>query len=179
MDQYIGEIRMFGGNFAPLGWAFCGGQLLDISQYQALYTLIGTTYGGDGVNKFGLPDLKGRVPIHQGLSGGTNYVLGQTGGAEIVALNTNNIPTHTHAVTKSTGYVQASRSGNSTSPEGKFMAIDPTTKRFGNIKGNETTNTMYTSALNVTGGNLPHNNMMPSVALNFIIALEGIFPSRP
>jgi len=161
-DPYIGEIRMFGGNFAPVGWLLCQGQLLPISQYDALFNLIGTTYGGDGQNTFALPNLQSRMPMHQG----SGYVLGQTGGVESVTLNTNQLPVHTHTP------VGNNTLANGPSPSNQYWA--------------KYANTMYSSAapaapmapnaLSLSGGNQPHENMSPYLAINFIIATEGIYP---
>jgi microcystin-dependent protein len=160
-DPYIGEIRMFGGNFAPVGWLLCQGQLLSISQYDALFNLIGTTYGGDGQQTFALPNLQSRMPMHVG----SGYVLGQVGGTESVTLNTNQLPVHTHAPV-------GSNSANGVSPNGMYWA--------------NYANTMYSSqapaapmapnALSPSGGNQPHDNMSPYLAINFIMAVYGIYP---
>lgn len=168
---FIGEIRMFAGNFAPADWHFCDGSILPISENDALFALIGTTYGGDGQTTFAIPDLRGRLPIHQGtLSGGGNYVLGQRAGSETVTLSTNQIPAHNHPMT-------AAATANTTVPTGNV---------FG---GTSTGQELYTSAttpisamasqtLNSAGGSQPHNNMMPYLCVSFIIALYGIFPSQ-
>lgn len=163
---FIGEIRMFGGNFAPVGWAFCEGQLLPISENDALFTLIGTTYGGDGQVTFALPDLRGRIPIHQGGS----FQLGETGGTEAEALTLQQIPAHTH---------QANAVGSPANPQAAGA---------NNIWGGVTAGTPYTSqagnsTLNVgsiasTGGSQPHDNFMPYLCVNFIISLFGVFPTQ-
>src|SRR5437773_12295055 len=118
-QPYVGEIRMFGGNFAPAGWMFCDGQLLPISENETLFQLIGTTYGGDGQSTFALPDLRGRVPIHQGTNQGTSYTLAETGGVETVTLTTNQIPVHSHALQASTNIA------NQSSPAGNVVAQPP------------------------------------------------------
>jgi len=167
---YIGEIRMFGGNFAPRSWALCQGQVLSISQNTALYSLIGTTYGGDGVNTFALPDLRGRVSVHQGqLSGGSNYVLGQPIGVESVTLIGNQIPQHTH-----TPPACSSATGGSDNPAGNYWAGSNTA--LYSLAASDST--MNAGAIGFTGGNQPHDNMLPFQVVNFIIALEGIYPSR-
>lgn len=163
-QPFIGEIRLFGGNFAPVGWAFCNGQLLSISQNTALFTLIGTTYGGDGQTTFALPDLRGRLPVHQG--GG--FTIGQTGGAEQVTLTTNQVPAHGHAI-------------SATSTDG--TSADPTNATWGESDARTYSTsapdaTMHASALGAAGSGQPHDNMMPFATLNFIIALEGVFPSQ-
>jgi microcystin-dependent protein len=162
-DPFIGEIRMFAGTREPIDWAFCQGQLLPISQYDALYALLGTTYGGDGINTFALPDLRGRIPVHQG----SGYVLGQAGGAETVTLTTNQLPSHTHVPL-------AAGAATSNSPAGAFWADSPLTQY-----STDTPNTtMNAAAVQAGGGSQPHENMSPYLAINFIIALVGIFPSQ-
>ncbi|MDT7650668.1 MAG: hypothetical protein QOI36_2074 [Pseudonocardiales bacterium] len=162
--QYIGEIRMFGGNFAPVGWAFCAGQLLPISQYETLFTLIGTTYGGDGQQTFGLPNLVSRIPFHQGPA----LTLGQFGGAESVTLNTNQLPLHSHATQAFNGAASSSTpAGNVWAGWGDApYATDPPDVL------------MDASAISSVGNGLPHENQPPFVALTFIIALDGIYPSQ-
>ena len=181
MDQpLLGEITMFGGTFAPRGWAFCNGQLLAISQNDALYTLLGTTYGGDGVNTFGLPNLAGRVPIHAGTANTRTFVLGQSGGLEDVTLMTQQLPTHSHTITTNeiSFKTRGDSSGNSASPDNNFIAQAPLKKFFGR---ETTTDKMAALESTVTvgpaGSSLAHNNMQPYCAINFIIATEGVFPS--
>lgn len=162
-DQYVGEIRMFAGNYAPQGWALCNGQLLNISQYEVLYVLIGTTYGGDGRTTFALPDLRGRVPIHNNNA----MPLGSLGGTEKVTLTTQQLPAHTHIASATT------ITGDVSSPaNGVWAAInnysDDTSKLV----------SMSASGIAAAGGSQAHDNMMPSTAVSFIIALEGIFPSE-
>ena len=170
-QPYIGEIRIFAGNFAPQGWALCSGQLLQISQNDTLFALIGTTYGGDGQTTFALPNLQSRVPIHQGTGPGGSYAMAQTGGVEQVTLTSQQIPNHTHAQ-------MASRNAAS--------GTDPTN----NVIGQSSSITMFresppppNQALNAAtlvaaGGNQPHNNIQPYNVLNYIIALFGVFPSQ-
>jgi microcystin-dependent protein len=166
-QPYVGEIRMFGGNFAPAGWMFCEGQLLAISEYDTLFNLIGTTYGGDGQQTFGLPDLRGRLPIHQGNNGVSNYVIGQLGGVENVTLSTNQIPAHTHAVT-------ASSSPSSTSiPNGNYLASGPDIYDQG-----KPGTAVMASAISFVGGTQPHSNFQPYLCVYFIISLFGIYPSQ-
>lgn len=166
-EQFLGEIRMFGGNFAPVGWAFCNGQLLSIAQNDALFTLIGTTYGGDGVNTFGLPNLQGRIPIHQGQGAGlATYVMGQMAGTESVTLNSQQLPQHGHGTAASSG------NGGASSPASSYWASTAATKQYAPA----TNTTMAPTAMSLTGGNQPHENRMPVLAISFIIALEGIYP---
>jgi microcystin-dependent protein len=171
MTPYLGQIVLVPYTFAPVGWAFCNGQLLSIADNNALFALIGTTYGGDGVNTFALPDLRSRVPIHAGQGSGTSaYVIGQTAGFEQVSLNANQIPSHTHAAQCFTA------SSNSSSPTGAVwgQASNDTPYKAGATGSAH----MVAGAIGPAGGNQPHPNVMPYQALNYIIALEGIFPSR-
>lgn len=165
-QPYVGEIRMFAGNFAPAGWQLCEGQLLPISENETLFQLIGTTYGGDGQSTFALPDLRGRIPIHQGNS----FTLAETGGAEEITLTVNQIPAHTHALlaTSNTATTQtaamqvmAASTGATVSPYGSDAPL---------------TNLAPTSIAAV-GGSQPHTNFQPYLCVNFIISLFGIFPS--
>jgi microcystin-dependent protein len=167
---YIAEIRMFAGNFAPLGWAFCNGQLLAISQNDALFSLIGTTYGGDGFTTFALPDLRGRAPVHMGQGPGLqNFVLGQQGGAEVVTLNVAQLPIHSHVAGAS------SANGSSDGPAGGVPARNAAgAPQYGTPPNTN----MAAAALQSTGGTQPHTNMQPCLAINFIICLEGIYPSQ-
>jgi microcystin-dependent protein len=166
---YIGEIRMFGGNFAPLNWAFCSGQLIPISQNDALFNLIGTTYGGDGVNTFALPDLQGRVPIHVGTLLGTPYQLGEKAGVETVTLTVNQIPSHNHA------FVASQDSAGATTPENNVVALSTAIKNWTPFPPNLP---MNASALQPVGGSQPHENMMPYLVITFVISLFGVFPSQ-
>lgn len=164
-QPYVGEIRMFAGNFAPAGWMFCEGQLLPISENETLFNLIGTTYGGDGQSTFALPDLRGRVPIHQG----NGFILAETGGAETITLTVNQIAAHSHSLLAST------RQGNSSLPAGRVPAqsVNPTVYVTASPDVN-----MAPAALAGTGGSQPHENLQPYLCLNFIISLFGIFPSQ-
>jgi microcystin-dependent protein len=170
-SPFLGEIRLFAGNFAPSGWATCDGQLLPISQYDALFNLIGTTYGGDGQNTFQLPDLRSRVPIHQGSDQGFQFVMGQNGGTETVTLTQVQMPSHNHPA-------MGNGSGDQVSPANAYWSADP----GGNTAAYVTSNTppdgtMAADAILPTGGNLPHTNIQPYVCLNYIISLFGIFPT--
>ena len=172
MEPFIGQIQAFGFNFAPRGWALCDGQLLPINQYQALFSLLGTTYGGDGRTTFGLPDLRGRVPIHSGNGPGlTSRRLGQRAGAEKESLTTNQIPSHSHSVV-----IKALEEGNSDDPEGKLIAGNGLSS-FGSDNSSTSKNLQPINS-SPTGGNFSHNNMQPFLCVNFCIALTGIFPSR-
>jgi microcystin-dependent protein len=162
-QPYVGEIRMFAGNFAPAGWMFCEGQLLPISENERLFQLIGTTYGGDGQSTFGLPDLRGRIPIHQG----NGFILAETGGAEEITLTVNQMPAHSHAFL-ATGAAATSR--------------DPLNLMFGTASGdlyNQVLDAIPLSpqAMSPVGGNQPHTNFQPYLCVDFIISLFGIFPS--
>lgn len=168
-EPYLGEIRMFGGNFAPTGWALCKGQLLPISENEALFNLIGTTYGGNGVATFALPDLQGRVPIHQGkaVDQPTTFVMGQKSGTETVTLTTSNLPRHTHKVRCS------SQLGTKDSPSGAVWA-----KQVQEFSTNAPDIALNAASINSVGGNQPHENMMPFGVVSYIIALHGVYPSQ-
>ncbi len=163
-DPYIGEIRMFGGNFAPVGWMFCEGQLLPISEYTTLFQLLGTTYGGDGQNTFALPDLRGRLPIHMG----AGFTLAQQGGEEIVTLTVSQIPSHTHVPQADSG------NGAQTSPAGNSWANSANSP----YSSNAPAAAMDAQAIVSNGGSQPHDNMTPFLVVSFIISLFGIFPSQ-
>jgi microcystin-dependent protein len=173
-QPYVGEVRLFPYNFAPNGWFDCDGRLLPISEYEVLYTLLGTTYGGDGVNTFGLPNLCGRVPIHQGTGLGLGtYVIGQMSGTESVTLISSQMPAHTHA------FYAADSAASGTAPAANLQ--------LGSVSGD----TLYTNsiagiaggllapaAVGTAGGNQPHDNTMPSLVARFCIAWAGVFPSQ-
>lgn len=174
-EQFIGQISWFAGNFAPRGWSFCDGQILPINQNQSLYSLLGTTYGGDGVNTFALPDVRGRVPIHAGPGPfGNTYRLGDKGGLEGVTLTAATTPSHTH-----TGLVKATTdAADSTSP-GAAVLAEAGQSMY--VEGGSADLTMQAGSIVVqnAGGGLPHSNMQPYGTLNCIIAMQGLFPSRP
>jgi microcystin-dependent protein len=178
-NPYIGEIRLCGFSFAPVGWAFCNGQLLSISQYQALFALIGTTYGGDGVSTFGLPNLQSRVPIHQGTGAGlSTYLIGQTGGSEGVTLNTQQMAQHNHLANVSTAF------GTTGSPANGILgttnsgsAPSPTAGNLDFISSASNA-TLANNALGPAGGSQAHTNIQPGLVVNFVISLFGIFPSQ-
>jgi len=170
-DPFIGEIRMFAGNFAPNGWAFCWGQLQSISENDALFALIGTTYGGDGQTTFALPDLRGRIPVGQGQGPGlSNRIVGQQHGTEDVTLLSSQMPAHTHTLLASGTAATAS------SPAGAVLAAQSMDAVF--ISGTAPTAAMRADLVAPDGGNQAHDNMAPYLCLNFIIALFGIFPSQ-
>jgi microcystin-dependent protein len=166
-QPYIGEIRMFAGNFAPAGWALCNGQLLPISENDALFTLIGTTYGGDGQTTFALPDLRGRLPVHQGTGPGLgSYILGETGGAELVTLTVNQLPAHNHRAQGTSG--EADRRN----PKGAL----PARPREAAYADSGSPASLNASIVSPAGGSQPHSNMQPYLCVHFIISLFGIFP---
>jgi microcystin-dependent protein len=168
-NPYVGEIRIFAGNFAPLDWHFCDGSLLPISEYDTLYNLIGTTYGGDGQTTFALPNLQSRIPVHQGTDNvGNVYVIGQSFGAESVTLTTNQLPAHTHALQANSG------TGTQSSPSGATYAVS-SLQMFSSAAPSTALNSQ---ALATVGGGQPHDNRIPFLAVNFIIALFGIYPSQ-
>ena len=167
-NPYVGEIRMFSGNFAPVGWAFCDGRSLSIPDYNTLYSLIGTTYGGDS-QTFKVPNLSSRFPIHQGTGGGDTYTLGQPGGTENVTLTTGQLPLHTHPATCS------SVAATGTAPANCVPAL-ATVAAFS--KENPPNVPMAGQALTPFGSSLPHDNVQPFLVVNFIIALVGIYPSQ-
>ena len=174
-SPYVGEIRLFAGLFAPENWALCQGQLLQINTYQALYSLVGTTYGGDGRTTFGIPDLRGRLVIGTGTVTPTTsaYALGQTGGATSVTLTEAQLPAHTHGLLASTAAATA------TSPAGAVLA-DPSDQynSFINYVSTGTMRVMADADLLADGGNQAHTNMMPSQPLNYMICLIGLYPSQ-
>ena len=165
-QPYVGEIRMFGGNFAPAGWMFCEGQLLPISENETLFQLIGTTYGGDGESTFALPDLRGRVPIHQG----NGVILAETGGAETVTLTTTQIPAHSHPLLATTNAASSNAPTNNVLGRTQLATTTP----YGS--DNPLVQLSPTSVSSV-GGSQPHENMQPFLCVSFIISLFGIFPS--
>ena len=171
MEPFLGSLMIFAGNFAPRGWAFCNGQLLSIAQNTALFSLLGTTYGGDGVTTFALPDLRGRAPIHFGQGPGlSNYVLGEASGTENVTLVISNLPAHSHTVNASI------RGDGSRSPTNNLLASPAPDTNLYTATAADTT--MNPTMIGPTGGSQPFNNMQPFLTLNYCIALEGIFPSR-
>lgn len=170
-DPFVGEIRMFGGNFAPVGWAFCSGQLVPISENDTLFNLIGTTYGGDGQQTFALPDLQGRIPIHQGQGPGIsqNYIIGEKAGVESVTLTSQQIPVHNHALLASTGPANDASGANS------VLATPPSIAPYFAAAPDSN---LGAQSIGAAGGSQPHDNMMPFLTVSFIISLFGIFPSQ-
>jgi len=167
-EQYLSEIRIVAFNFAPKGWALCNGQILAIAQNQALFALLGTTYGGDGISTFGLPNLQGKAPIHTDYR---TYPLGQSAGATNITLTTQQIPQHTHSL------VAAPDAANASSPDGATLALSSDV--VGPAYSPAAPNAVAApQAIGNTGGGQPHNNQQPYLALNFVIALVGVFPSR-
>ncbi len=163
-QPYVGEIRMFAGNFAPAGWMFCEGQLLPISENETLFQLIGTTYGGDGQSTFALPDLRGRIPIHQG----NGFILAETGGAEEITLTVNQIPAHSHPLLGSTA------NASDPNPSGNVLATSTVVQPYAveSISGS-----LVATTISPVGGSQPHTNFQPYLCVDFIISLFGLFPS--
>ena len=164
-QPYVGEIRMFAGNFAPAGWMFCEGQLLPISENETLFQLIGTTYGGDGQSTFALPDLRGRIPVHQG----NGFILAETGGAEEVTLTVNQIPAHSHPLLASADL------GNDPNPQGQVLAESSVVSIY--QAGSARRLRWPPRRSRRSGGSQPHTNFQPYLCVDFIISLFGIFPS--
>jgi len=163
-QPYVGEIRMFAGNFAPAGWMFCEGQLLPIAENETLFQLIGTTYGGDGETTFALPDLRGRIPVHQG----NGFTLAQTGGSESVALPMQQIPAHSHGLIASAGKAMQD------APAANTLAQPKASNLYGVVAPDTA---MASQGIGATGSSQPHGNMQPYLCISFIISLFGIFPS--
>lgn len=164
-QPYVGEIRIFAGNFAPAGWMFCEGQLLPISEYETLFNLIGTTYGGDGQSTFALPDMRGRIPIHQG----NGFTLAENGGVETVTLTVSQIPAHSHP------FIASSDQTTVPNASGNVIATPLTATPFFAATPNLP---MAAQSISSVGGSQPHNNFQPYLCVNFIISLFGIFPSQ-
>jgi microcystin-dependent protein len=163
-QPYVGEFRIFAGNFAPAGWMFCEGQLLPISENETLFQLIGTTYGGDGESTFALPDLRGRLPLHQG----NGFILAETGGAEEITLTVNQIAAHSHPLLASTNIA------NQTAPTNNVLAQSSSADLYIEDTSNVS---LAPVAITAVGGSQPHTNFQPYLCVNFIISLFGIFPS--
>lgn len=177
MNPYLGEIRLFAGNFAPRGWAFCNGQIMSISQNTALFSLLGTFYGGNGQSNFGLPDLRGRVPVNQGNGPGLiERDVGESAGQEAVVLTSAELPVHSHALNASAATPPSLAGGGVDPSTSAQVPASPAKPKIYTTA--EASVNMSTQAIGFAGGNQAHNNMAPSLALNFIIALQGIFPPR-
>jgi microcystin-dependent protein len=179
-NPFLGEIRIFAGNFNPRSWAFCRGQLLPIAQNDALYALIGTTFGGDGQTTFGLPDMQGRSLIGQGQGSGlSSYVVGQKSGTETVTLNTTQLPSHNHSLNAWNIDSTNETPGTSVGLSNPLNAHTGEKSLFYlNTNGGPNSPALAADTIMPSGGNQPHDNMAPSLVLNYIIALEGVFPSR-
>ncbi|GLQ45167.1 microcystin dependent protein [Dyella lipolytica] len=172
---YVGEIRLFGFSRVPTGWLACDGSLQPISAYQTLYTLLGTTYGGDGVNTFAMPDMRGQIPLHQGTGLGlTPRVIGEVGGTESVTLTTQQMPLHTHTLNATTNNVSTGTPGNTVMPG----ALTNTDTMYATDLTGATNFTMAAAAVSTQGGSLPHENTMPTLTVSYCIAFAGIFPSQ-
>ena len=170
-EPFIGEIRMFAGSYAPRDWAFCDGQIMSISQYNALFSLFGTMYGGDGRTSFGLPDMRGRLPLHFGNGQGLSHrIVGERGGSETVTLTPSELPSHSHSLNASTALADTS------SPSGHVLADEDENLRIYDEQAQ--TSSLASDVIGYTGGSQPHSNLMPTLCVNFIVALFGIYPSR-
>jgi len=167
-EPFVGEIRMFGGSFAPAGWAFCNGALIPISENDTLFTLIGTTYGGDGQETFALPDLQGRVPMHQGTLAGVTNTIGEKAGVESVTLTTNQIPVHSHPILAATGLASSQTPGGNAPSQAAAAAYTSASSPTG----------MNANSIAPTGGSQPHENVQPYLCISFIISLFGVFPTQ-
>jgi microcystin-dependent protein len=175
-DPFVAEIRMFPFNFAPKGWAFCDGQLLPLSQNTALFSLLGTTYGGDGKSNFALPDLQGRAPMHPGQGQGLSlHDLGEESGSETVTLLSSEMPNHAHFVGRA-----SDQPATATTPVANVWALGGSVRAVVNLYNpGPPTAAMKSDVIQPAGGSLPHNNMQPYLTVNFCIALQGVFPARP
>lgn len=165
-QPYVGEIRMFAGNFAPAGWMFCEGQLLPISENETLFQLIGTTYGGDGQSTFALPDLRGRIPLHQG----NGLILAETGGAEEITLTVQQLPAHAHALLGTSGLATTNAPANNVLAQSTGATVFP----YGT---DQPLTTLHPATISPVGGSQPHTNFQPYLCVDFIVSLFGIFPS--
>ena len=169
---YVGEIIMFGGNFTPVNYASCDGALLPISQFQALFALLGTTYGGDGQTTFALPDMRSRIPMHQGNNGQGTHVIGEKSGTETVTISPNQMPAHTHVLNAT------SANGNSKIAAGATIPAAVSGTNTNVYSAQATDSNMAASIIGNGGGSQPHNNLPPTMTINFCISLFGVFPSR-
>jgi microcystin-dependent protein len=181
MNPFVAEIRMFAFNFAPVGWAMCNGQLLPITQNTALFALLGTQYGGDGKSTFALPNLQSAVPMHTTqYSGGSpfgSFFIGEQGGVESVTLLSSELPLHSHVVNADTGVANSTSPAGNVYKSGQIPSSPPkVVASYTNVAPNTTLNPQTVS---LNGNSFPHNNLMPYMALNFCIAMQGVFPARP
>jgi microcystin-dependent protein len=175
-DPFLGQIITVGFNFAPYGWAFCNGQIMSIAQNDALYSLLGTTFGGDGVQTFGLPNLMGRVPVDQGQGPNlSNYVMGQTSGTESITLQTSELPSHTHTAVTSNNPGKANTPSNTTILSDEGPTSTQTVNTYVPFSSPQP---LVAGTIGPSGGNAPHENRQPFLAINFVIALQGIYPQQ-
>ena len=179
-EAYVGEIRAFGFNFAPVGWFLCNGQTLPISSYTALFSIIGTTYGGNGTSTFQLPNLQGQIPMHWGTGpGGFTTVIGEVQGQPTVSLLQSNLPVHNHLISGAVTAQGAPASQRVATPSANaYMGASASPERAYQTAGTPLNTTLNGSAIGLAGGSTPHDNMQPYLVLNFCIAYEGVFPSR-
>ncbi len=178
-SPFLGQVKMVGFNFTPRGYLSCDGSLQSIANNDALFALIGTTYGGDGQTTFGLPDLRGRMPIHRGQGPGLSpYAMGQAGGTEQVTLTTPQLPSHTHSLTQTVSSRCQSGAGNTKVPTGNCYAASSSGENYATVSNAAMGVIPFNTNVSAFGGGLPHENMQPFLCVNFIIASEGIFPSR-
>jgi microcystin-dependent protein len=178
-ESFIGEIQMFGCNFAPRGWSFCNGQLVSIASNTALFSLLGTTYGGNGTTNFALPDLRSRTPVHQGQGPGLSiYDIGQKTGTETVTLLATEMPAHNHVASTTATQPCLNAGGNNETPVNAFPAPNPAAEVFSSTSNGNMGALSVTTTLANSGGGQPHDNMPPYLVVNFCIATQGVFPSR-
>jgi len=179
MEEFIGIIKMFAGNFAPRGWMLCSGQLLPINQYQAVFAILGTTYGGNGTTNFALPDLRSRIPVGMGQGPGlSNYVLGQVSGTEATTLLLQNLPAHNHVITGGVKIPVNDSNADADGPVGAYLGTPSESIYSASTNGFAANADSSTLATALVGNNIPISNLQPYMAVNYIICLEGIFPSR-
>ena len=179
MDEYIGIIKLFAGNFEPRGWAFCNGQILSIAQNTALFSILGTTYGGNGQTTFALPDLRSRVPLGAGQGIGlSNYVLGQVSGNESTTMTISNMPMHNHVITGNVKIPVNDSNADADGPVGAYLGTPSESIYSASTNGFAANADSSTLATGISGGSIPFSNVQPILALNYIICLQGLFPPR-
>ena len=171
-QPYVGEIKMVGFNFAPVGWYMCNGQILAIAENETLFNLIGTTYGGDGQNTFQLPDLRSRIPLHMGNNGTSTYTIGESAGVETVTLSTAQVPSHTHQIPVSTAGPNVTNTADSNQPLNNFPG-----KSLNHVYGTTDNSTLNASSVEGSGGSQPHSNQQPFLTITYIISAFGVYPS--